>query len=231
MSSSHLNNPKSSSNNQNHNNQIQTIATVHSQHQQPGPQQAPNSNQLQSQNQRTVKNSSNIIGGGIQIIPPKYQPPPQPLGGILKHLSGAPNSSSTGTKHYFVGDLSDEQQLNIKYPPDIPKLSSIYIPEPHSRQRPLQQRIPTGQPQYILSSNHDDNHNMLKFVRKAEQEQGGVPVSNIPTPGSGRLTSEQNRHLQVSFMFEVITESFQDSLRWLQIMQILGSFGVCSLTF
>lgn len=194
MSSSHLNNPKLSSPTCS-STQIQTTATVHSQHQKPGPQQAAAPNQ--SQNQRTVKSS--IVGGGGIIIPPKYQPPPQPLlsGGILKHLS-------KHSANYFVGDLSTPDELNIKYPPDIPKLSTIYIPEPHSdknhhhlRRQPLQ-RISSGGQQYVLA---EDNHNMLKFVRKADQEQHGVPVSNIPAPGGGRLTSEQNRHLQVSWMF------------------------------
>lgn len=197
MSSSHLNNSKLSSPTCS-STQIQTTATVHSQHQKPGPQAAaPN----QSQNQRTVKSSIGGVGG--VIIPPKYQPPPQPLsGGILKHLSTA-TPKQYYSANYFVGDLATPDELNIKYPPDIPKLSTIYIPEAHSdknhhhlRRQPLQ-RISSGGQQYVLA---EDNHNMLKFVRKADQEQHG---SNIPAPGggsvvAGRLTSEQNRHLQVS---------------------------------
>ncbi|KAL5293425.1 CCDC85C.2 family protein [Megaselia abdita] len=188
--SSHLNNQKLSS--PTCSTQIQTTATVHSQNQKPGPQAAAS-----AQNQRSVKSS--IGGGGItsSIIPPKYQPPPQPLlsaGGILKQHLSTPKPYFSA--NYFVGDLTTPDELNIKYPPDIPKLSSIYIPEPHSeknhhhlRRQPLQ-RISSGGQQYVLEES------MLKFVRKADQEHG-VAISNIPAPGGGgRLTSEQNRHLQ-----------------------------------
>lgn len=235
MSSSHLNNSKLSSPTC-FSTQIQTTATVHSQHQKPGPQQAAAPNQ--SQNQRTVKSSIGGGGGGI-TIPPKYQPPPQfgqknLSGGILKHLSTPKQFYSA---NYFVGDLATPDELNIKYPPDIPKLSTIYIPELHSdknhhhlRRQPLQ-RISSGGQQYVL-----DNHNMLKFVRKADQEQHGhgVPVSNIPAPGNGsvgagRLTSEQNRHLQVCwlrFFIDLVLLRLGASLH-IVIMQI----GVCFLLF
>ncbi|EDW75884.2 uncharacterized protein Dwil_GK14960, partial [Drosophila willistoni] len=116
-------------------------------------------------------------------IPPRYQPPPQPSSG---------NVGSSGIL---------KPHLPIKYPPDIPQLSAIYIPDSIKQHQQQQQH------QHQQSSKAAQD--MLKFVRKPEQEHPspnasvtsssvvGHSATGIPTAnGTGRLTIEQNRQLQ-----------------------------------
>lgn len=157
-------------------------------------------------------------------IPPRYQPPPQPSGGILKHL---PNQNSKPCAGYYPPDGSVPPHLNIKYPPDIPKLASVYIPESlkagpaqpsRFAQRPPPHRFSAGH----VSVHHEADHHgrggtqvqqqqqqdMLKFVRKPDPDPGSSAgaVSGTGTMAGmlpGRLSAEQNRHLQVSRLPEI----------------------------
>ncbi|KAH8323357.1 hypothetical protein KR067_006200 [Drosophila pandora] len=133
--------------------------------------------QHQQQQQQSLRSPQLKVPAPAHSIPPRYQPPPQPSNGILK------------------------PHLPLKYPPDIPQLSSIYIPDsikqqqqqqPHSRYLPHQS---TGKGVAA--------QDMLKFVRKPDQEHPSPNASvtssgtGIPTAnGGGRLTAEQNRQLQ-----------------------------------
>lgn len=161
-------------------------------------------------------------------VPPRYQPPPQPSGGILKNIP----SNKTASSHYTGEQSNGPQQL--KYPPDVPKVATVYIPESVRSANPkvIPSRLPnyrhsTGQvlsqPQQItqhtqiqihqpplqqnsrLISEENLNHRqqsqeMLKFVRKPENETGVTANSN-----TGRLSAEQNRHLQQTMITELRT--------------------------
>ncbi|ALC38600.1 CG17265 [Drosophila busckii] len=205
--------------------QLQTVATIHQQHstqQQQQQQQSPAATtstrlqqqqlakellpptrrsfyQLQQQQQQQQLKSPQAtatatattaaaahLKAPAHCIPPRYQPPPQPAtggGGILK------------------------PHLPLKYPPDIPQLSSIYIPDSlkqqqHSRYLQHQQQQQQHPQQHQASSKVQQD--MLKFVRKPEQEHpspvasvtSSVTATGIPTANGGRLTVEQNRQLQ-----------------------------------
>ncbi|XP_017024510.1 uncharacterized protein Ccdc85 [Drosophila kikkawai] len=153
--------------------ELPNLASQQQQQQQP-PQQRRSFYQLQQQ-QQTLRSPQLKTPAPAHSIPPRYQPPPQPGTGILK------------------------PHLPIKYPPDIPQLSSIYIPDSikqqqHSRYLQHQTGAKGGQGQA---------QDMLKFVRKPDQEHPSPNASvtssgtGIPsTNGGGRLTAEQNRQLQ-----------------------------------
>ncbi|XP_016987699.2 putative mediator of RNA polymerase II transcription subunit 26 [Drosophila rhopaloa] len=124
--------------------------------------------QQQQHQQQSLRSPQLKAPAPAHSIPPRYQPPPQPATGILK------------------------PHLPLKYPPDIPQLSSIYIPESIKQQQ--QSRYLPHQPAA---------KDMLKFVRKPDQEHPSPNASvtssgtGIPsTNGGGRLTAEQNRQLQ-----------------------------------
>lgn len=189
--------------------------------------QLPPTSQLQPQQNQQTNSSSTVQGthNQQQTIPPRYQPPPQPPGGILKNIPSSKTVSS-----YYTGEQSNGPQ-QLKYPPDVPKVAAVYIPDSVRSANPkvIPSRLPnyrhsTGQvlsqPQQTtqhtqiqihqpplqqnsrLISDENQNHRqpqqsqeMLKFVRKPENEtNGGVPTNS----NTGRLSAEQNRHLQVS---------------------------------
>lgn len=188
--------------------------------------QLPPTTQPQPHHQQTNINST-VQGTQNQqqtSIPPRYQPPPQPPGGILKNIPSSKTVSS-----YYTSEQNSGPQL--KYPPDVPKVAAVYIPESVRTANPkvIPSRLPnyrhsTGQvlsqPQQNtqhtqiqihqpplqqnsrLITEENQNHRqpqqsqeMLKFVRKPENEtNSGVPTNS----NAGRLSAEQNRHLQVS---------------------------------
>nr|AAL28406.1 GM03282p [Drosophila melanogaster] len=176
--------------------QLQTVATIHQPHstqqqaltsrlpiQQQSAKELPNlagqqrrSFHYQLQNQQQSLRSPQLKAPApAHSIPPRYQPPPQPATGILK------------------------PHLPLKYPPDIPQLSSIYIPDSIKQQQQQQQQ----QQSRYLPAHQPGAKDMLKFVRKPDQEHPSPNASvtssgtGIPTAnGGGRLTAEQNRQLQ-----------------------------------
>ncbi|XP_017004130.2 uncharacterized protein Ccdc85 [Drosophila takahashii] len=191
--------------------QLQTVATIHQPHstqqqhqqaltsrlpiqqqsakelpnlaaQQPSQQRRSFHYQLQHQQQQqhqqqSLRSPQLKAPAPAHSIPPRYQPPPQPATGILK-----------------------PPHLPLKYPPDIPQLSSIYIPDSIKQQQQQQQS------RYLQhqSGGGGGAKDMLKFVRKPDQEHPSPNASvtssgtGIPTVngGGGRLTAEQNRQLQ-----------------------------------
>lgn len=184
---------------------------------------------------------NNHLKAPAHSIPPRYQPPPQPKNnsnpstGILKNLNTqrlTSNSKSTYPS-YISAESSGTHLNNLKYPPDIPQLSSIFIPDslknPQNTSRYLQQRqqqqnnqqtqlqqrlrnivqtasngqstqqLQTSEPSQQQHSQHQD---MLKFVRKTDQDHPS-PNASVTSSGAGtiqppvgRLTAEQNRQLQ-----------------------------------
>lgn len=174
-------------------------------HQQPPPLTVQHPQQKQHQN--------NILNPVLhqqsaQQQPPRYQPPPQP--GILKHISGG--STKVPVSNFYQSEVS---HLNIKYPPEVPKLATIYLPEGIKNSGGSSRIVPPRSSQLRLSggSSSGQNHNriqteeeylqrqqqhqkeMLKFVRKTDSE------NSAPATNQTRLSADQNRHLQVIIKF------------------------------
>ncbi|BFF95762.1 uncharacterized protein DMAD_13094 [Drosophila madeirensis] len=164
--------------------ELPNLATHQQQQQQQQQHQRRSFYQLQQQQQQqphSLRSPNLKATAPAHSIPPRYQPPPQPGTGILK------------------------PHLPIKYPPDIPQLSNIYIPDSLKQQQQQQQHPQATRylqhPAIIKGGAAQD---MLKFVRKPEQEHPSPNASvtssgtGIPTTNGagGRLTVEQNRQLQ-----------------------------------
>lgn len=162
-------------------------------------------------------------------VPPRYQPPPQPTSGILKRNT-SPSKSGIPTfgqaSHPAEAINLPSAHLNIKYPPEVPKLANVYIPDSIrstgnpsriATARTLQsnraslggssQGSPQGQSSGARSSSEDEPQRqpqeMLKFVRKSDTESvGGTSASSgAAHPSSSNNVvrmpaTEQNRHLQ-----------------------------------
>lgn len=199
---------------------------------------------------QSLKASTNLRAPA-HSIPPRYQPPPQPSQqqhtGILKNLNTQRLTNGTkgnGYSSYFSESSGGNHLTNLKYPPDIPQLSSVYIPDSlknptnttrylhqkqqqqqqlqqqQSNQSQLQQRhrntntnqttatavsqnnLLNGHQSSSSSSADPQQQDMLKFVRKSDQEHPS-PNASVASSGtgvipsaSGRLTAEQNRQLQ-----------------------------------
>lgn len=187
-----------STNSNNHKLSGNTVSISSKHHQQ---QQQSNSVGISGQPQQQIQHS----------VPPRYQPPPQPPGGILKNL---PSSKTVSVAHYTTtagAEPSNVPHLNIKYPPDVPKLAPVYIPESvragiaskgapprpalsqrHSTGHTLQhQQPPQLQPHHrsaisaeeeqLLRLQQLQQQEMLKFVRKPEAEPPSA-VAGQPQP-------------------------------------------------
>ncbi|XP_055849349.1 coiled-coil domain-containing protein 85C [Episyrphus balteatus] len=180
--------------------QIQTLATVH--HSSAAVPQLTSNQHIHQQQQRLSKGG--VGNEPAHTIPPRYQPPPQPSSGILKHLSGGKST------YYPTTSLDLNSHFNIKYPPDIPKLSSVYVPDSIKAQgnpsRFIQQRpIPQHRGQLLISTSQDQDNilrlqqqqqEMLKFVRKSDQDSNTQGVTPTGIPSTVRLSSEPSRQLQ-----------------------------------
>lgn len=162
------------------------------------------------------------------IGPPRYQPPPPPSG-ILKNISPQRSGIPTPNFHHSPHSAETNAHLNIKFPQEVPRLTTIYIPDRNSgtlsriaTARSLQQQrqgtntaqsqlqtqpsphpSTTDDEQSTSSRNHQQE--MLKFVRKSDTESVSAhsPNPNANIPSANNLirmnATEQNRHLQVSW--------------------------------
>ncbi|XP_036343126.1 transcription factor mef2A-like [Rhagoletis pomonella] len=166
-------------------------------------------NSVTLQQQRNAYNlqalkAANHLKAPAHSIPPRYQPPPQPAGnqaGILKHISNLRSSgggaesvetllgqrpSAVGNKHQTTSNF-DTTHFNLKYPPDIPQLSPVYIPDslklPGGSGRYLQthqtlsQRQPTrltgsvANPQYFYNSHQQQQQQQYRQQQVEQQQQ------------------------------------------------------------
>lgn len=158
-----------------------------------------------------------------QLGPPRYQPPPPP-GGILKNISPQRSGIPTPQFHQSSNSAESNAHLNLKFPQEVPKLATVYIPDRNpstssriATARTLQQQRQTlngiqSQPSPHLSTDDEQstssrNHQqeMLKFVRKSDGDSVSAhsPNPNANIPSANNLirmnANEQNRHFQVSF--------------------------------
>lgn len=138
-----------------------------------------------------------------QIGPPRYQPPPPP-GGILKNLSPQRSGIPTPNFHQSAHPTETNAHLNLKFPQEVPRLTTIYIPDRNpgtlsriATARTLQQQRQTNnntqsQPSPHLSTTDDEqstssrNHQqeMLKFVRKNDTDSISAHSPNPNNPNS-----------------------------------------------
>lgn len=154
------------------------------------------------------------------LQPPRYQPPPPAPGGILKNISPQRSGIPTPQFHQSSQLTETNDHLNLKFPQEVPKLATIYIPDRNSSRiataRTLQQQRQAinsvqSQPSPHLSTTDDDqsissrNHQqeMLKFVRKSETDSVSAHSPNpnvIPTANNliRMNAAEQSRHFQVT---------------------------------
>lgn len=159
--------------------------------------------------------------------PPRYQPPPPPAGGILKNISPQRSGIPTPNFHHSPSSADTNTHLNLKFPQEIPKLTTVYIPDRPgissriATTRSLQQQRQSinniqSQPSPHLSTTDDDqstssrNHQqeMLKFVRKSDTDSVSAhspnpnTIQNANIPSANNLLRmnavEQSRHFQVS---------------------------------
>jgi hypothetical protein len=160
------------------------------QHQQQ--QQQPNQQKHQQQQQQKPpikqdgKLNPKLVGQQVQTQP--HHPPPQPPGGILKHIP-QPVTNGGGPKTtiptlIYPSELS-APHLNIKYPPEVPKLTSVYLSEnfrtsrivpPRSNLRlsnglAAQPSPPQQHQQRILSEEEQQHNNRLLQTQQQQQQQ------------------------------------------------------------
>lgn len=167
------------------------------------------------------------------LVPPRYQePPPVVQSGILKNIpisrgSGIP----TLNQHQVNGvtEINAPLNLNLKFPQEVPKLTTVYIPDRTSANpsriataRSLQssrQSLNNSQPspQSTQLSTDDEvsasqRQEMLKFVRKNETDTVSAhsPNPNVQIAANNFIrmnAAEQNRHFQVRFKWNFISYS------------------------
>lgn len=140
------------------------------------------------------------------ITPPRYQPPPQPTGGILKKIT----IKNSATHNYFKKD-SKTAHNHQNYLPEVTK--QVCIPDNKKSQVIISEIEPSGYfsrntslPKQNRMLNEDEqskglqhHQEMLKFVRK---QKCSSPTHNASfSTSSTRITSEQNLNIQVSFSF------------------------------
>lgn len=150
------------------------------------------------------------------LVPPRYQEPPPVQSGILKNIPIPRSGIPTLNHHHQVNgaaDLNAPLNLNLKFPQEVPKLTTVYIPDRNSVNpsriatarslQPSRQSL-NSQP----SPQTDDEHSaanrpeMLKFVRKSETDTVSPhsPNPNVQASANNFIRmnpAEQNRHFQV----------------------------------
>ncbi|XP_075154003.1 coiled-coil domain-containing protein 85 [Haematobia irritans] len=172
--------------------------------------------------------SSSHLKAPAHSIPPRYQPPPQPNNnivqsqpqhtGILKNLNSqrlangngnnSANSAPTSSAAYptYFSDPSQSNNLNLKYPPEIPQLSSVYIPEslknPSSASRYLQQKHQNG-------GNQSHLQQRLRNIQQNGGTTNGIHNNHLNShhPSS---TGETHLQQQQQDMLKFVRKSDQD---------------------
>jgi hypothetical protein len=163
-----------------------------SQVQQQKQQQQKQQNQIKQDTQKLIQNSK-LVGHQTQTqqhqnqqlqhpLPPRYQPPPQPPGGILKHIQQPSTNGSKPIPTLIYPSEVNGTHLNIKYPPEVPKLTSVYLSENFRTSRIVPPRtnlrLSNGIP---ISTQHTN-----QSVPQQQQHQ--------PLPTLHRLPSEEEQH-------------------------------------
>ncbi|XP_031625458.1 coiled-coil domain-containing protein 85C [Contarinia nasturtii] len=194
-------------------------------HHQANPSQIPSHLSLHQNVQKSHGIPSIIPQPQKHLQPPRYQPPPPAPGGILKNISPQRSGIPTPQFHQSSHATETNAHLNLKFPQEVPKLTTVYIPDRNpgtssriatatATARSLQQQRQTinglqSQPSPHLSTTDDEqstssrNHQqeMLKFVRKSDTDSVSAHSPNpnaIPSANNviRMNTTEQSRHFQ-----------------------------------
>lgn len=201
------------------------------------PQKIPQSNNNNQQQQikqahqalQTQRSQSNIpattnIKNTINLqLPPRYQPPPQAPNGILKHLPGPGNQNQIKSSvPTLIYPSEINPHLTLKYPPDIPKLSQIQLPDNLKNQSRLIQpqrtrystgNIPVPAQQNTLANNN--NHRPLHRLPSSsetssasDENQQQIQPNSVQQPQS-RIPSihQQNNQDMLKFVRKPDTDS------------------------
>lgn len=109
------------------------------------------------------------------LVPPRYQPPPPPSG-ILKNIP--PRSSGIPTLNHHsshTADTNAAQHLNLKFPQEVPKLISVYIPEGERR---------SGNPSRIATA---------RSTQQQRQSLGVQHQLQQPSPQNNHLSTDDEQ--------------------------------------
>lgn len=146
---------------------------------------------------QSLKSASNLKAPA-HSIPPRYQPPPQPNAGhhtgILKNLNSqrltnstkntttASTSITTGYTGSFFPETSQgvSHLNNLKYPPDIPQLSNVYIPD--SLKNQPSSSTSTGTSRYLQQKQQLQQQQQQTNQSQLQQRLRSV---NQTTPSNG----------------------------------------------
>ncbi|XP_058984689.1 putative uncharacterized protein DDB_G0271606 [Musca domestica] len=184
---------------------------------------------------QSLKSATNLKAPA-HSIPPRYQPPPQPSNtnnsncqqqqpqhttGILKNLHSQRltngTKSSTGTSNgytsYFPETQSNGHLGNLKYPPDIPQLSSVFIPDSlknasASNSRYLQQK-------HQQQTNQSQLQQRLRSVNQTTTNgtttnNSNNNPNNLLNGHQSALTEQQQLQQQQQDMLKFVRKSDQD---------------------
>ncbi|XP_055297965.1 coiled-coil domain-containing protein 85C [Sitodiplosis mosellana] len=196
---------------------------ISSKHSQQNPSQIPSHLPLHHQNVQKSHGIPSIIPQPQKHLagPPRYQPPPPP-GSILKNISPQRSGIPTPQFHHSSHSNDTNAHLNLKFPQEVPKLTTVYIPDRNTATssrigtarslQPSRQSINSvqSQPSPHLSTTDDEQQStssrnqqqeMLKFVRKSDTDSVSAhsPNPNAIPPANNLIrmnANEQSRHLQ-----------------------------------
>lgn len=164
-----------------------------------------------------------IIPQKRHLVPPRYQEPPPVQSGILKNLPAQRSGIPTLNNHNSNQSSADinaplNLNLNLKFPQEVPKLQTVYIPDRNTANpsriatarslQPSRQSL-NSQPSPHLSTDDEQSstnrpqQEMLKFVRKSDADSVSAhsPNPNVQQTANNLIRMnavEQNRHFQVS---------------------------------
>lgn len=169
-------------------------------------------NQLNTKHQTIQPSTNSHIQPTIQSqqphtqahysVPPRYQPPPQPPGGILKNIPSSKTVSSG-----FADTHTVQGHINLKYPPEVPKLTTVYIPD--GVRTVSSSSSKNNVPQRPLN-NHRQYH---------QQANSQIPQHQQQQQQQHRLSLEEdqlNRLQAVSGGTQVIQHQQQDMLKFVR---------------
>lgn len=164
--------------------------------------------------------------------PPQYQPPPPPGGisssgiGILKNLSpqrsGIPtpsfhhsaqnNATSTSTPGSATSDTN--AHLNLKFPQEVPRLSTIYIPDrnPGTLSRIATARSLHQQRQAATGNNNNNPNNINSNHSNSTSSQSQPSPHPSTTDDEQSNTGHRINHQQQQEMLKFIRKSDTDSI-------------------
>lgn len=168
--------------------------------------------------------------------PPQYQPPPPPGGssgiGILKNLSpqrsGIPtpnfhqssqnNNNATSTLTQCSATSDTNAHLNLKFPQEVPRLSTIYIPDrnPGTLSRIATARSLHQQRQAATGNNNNNPNNNPNNINS--NHSNSTSSQSQPSPHPSTTDDEQSNighrinHQQQQEMLKFIRKSDTDSI-------------------